>query len=87
MIILSVLSLCFCLYAYLTVCIYSFQFTIVLKLLFSNLLFSPSYILSVTLVLGKVGKMKFCFNSKEIFLLEDHTLCCLEDGTQQLFYT
>ena len=34
----------------------------------------------------KVWKTVFCFNSKEIFLLDDQALCHLEDGAQQSFY-
>lgn len=44
--------------------------------------FSSSYI-SVILVFGKAGKLHFCFTHKEIFLLDDHVLCPLEDGTWQ----
>lgn len=47
-------------------------------------LFSSSYVSSVTSAFGKVGKMHFCFTSKEIFVSGDHALCCLGNGAQQL---
>lgn len=45
------------------------QYRIILNLQFSNLLFSS--------VFRKVGKIHFCFASKEIFSLDDPTLCHL----------
>lgn len=58
-IILPALFQCFCRYRRLTPSLLFFQLRIILNLLFSNLLFSSSYISSVTFVLGKVGKDAF----------------------------
>lgn len=60
-IILPALFQCFCHYRRLTPSLLFFQLRIILNLLFSNLLFSSSYISPVTFVLGKVGKDAFLF--------------------------
>lgn len=73
--------LCFYLYIHPTVCklFYAIQNY---RIQFSNRIFSTSYISSV---FRKTGNMHFCFTSKEILSLDDHTLCCLEGGTSKLF--
>lgn len=78
--------LCVCPYAHLTVCVLFFLTYNLTKPTVFNVFISSSYRSSVTLILGKVWKMIFCFNSKEIFVLDDQALCHLEDGAQQSFY-